>query len=200
MTSRREIPPAEADLQIKMDDFDRSEVYKATKVLNNYKAPTFDYNITAEAIKYGMDELTADTIKYIKDELTVRLLKLMNVIKNRQKPSKDGTNDLIIPIPKNGNLATITNCGGISLMSIIAKLYKLLINRIHGNFDAKLQINQTGYCPGWGCAEHIYFLRRILKGFDSKNLSLVAVLVDFKKALHSIDRNGAVQQNPEKES
>ena len=188
MTSRREIPPAEADLQIKMDDFDRSEVYKATKVLNNYKAPTFDYNITAEAIKYGMDELTA------------RLLKLMNVIKNRQKPSKDGTNDLIIPIPKKGNLATITNCGGISLMSIIAKLYKLLINRIHGNFDAKLQINQTGYCPGWGCAEHIYFLRRILKGFDSKNLSLVAVLVDFKKALHSIDRNGAVQQNPEKES
>lgn len=65
-----------------------------------------------------MDELTADTIKYIKDKLIVRLLKLMNVIKNRQKPSKDWTNDLIIPMPKKGNLATITNYGGISSKTI----------------------------------------------------------------------------------
>ena len=43
VTSTREIPPAEADLEIKMDDFDRSEVYKTIKVLNNYKAPRFDY-------------------------------------------------------------------------------------------------------------------------------------------------------------
>ena len=100
MTSAREIPPAEADLEIKTDDFDHAEVDKAIKGLNNYKASRFDYNITADAIKYGMNELTAEAIKHIRDELTVRLLKLMNVIKNRQKPLKDWTNNLIIPMPK----------------------------------------------------------------------------------------------------
>ena len=83
----------------------------------------------------------------------------------------------------------MTNYREISLMSIVAKPYKISLNRIRGKLDAKLRVNQVGHCPRWRCAEHICFLRRILKGSDSKNLSLVAVLVDFKKALHSIDRN-----------
>ena len=73
VTSTREIPPAEVDLDIKTGDFDRAELDEAIKKLNNYKAPGFDYNITAEAIKYGGEDLAE------------RLLKLVNDIKNQQK-------------------------------------------------------------------------------------------------------------------
>ena len=39
---------AEADSEIRMDDFDLAEIDKAIKSFNNYKAPGFDNNITAE--------------------------------------------------------------------------------------------------------------------------------------------------------
>ena len=58
VTSTREISPAEADLKIKTDDFDREKIEKTIKGLKNYKAPEFGYNITAEAIQYDGDELS----------------------------------------------------------------------------------------------------------------------------------------------
>ena len=82
----------EVDLEIKTDDFDCAEIDQAIKGLNNYKAPGFDYNITAEAIKYD------------RDELAVRLLKLVSVIKNWQKPPTYWTKNLIVPQPKNKDL------------------------------------------------------------------------------------------------
>ena len=79
VTATREIPPAEQDLEIKTGNFDCAELDIAIKGLNNYKAPGFDYNITAEAIKYGGDALKE------------RLLKLVNIIKNQLKPPSDWT-------------------------------------------------------------------------------------------------------------
>ena len=58
VTSTREISPAEADLKIKTDDFDREKIEKTIKGLKNYKAAEFGYNITAEAIQYDGDELS----------------------------------------------------------------------------------------------------------------------------------------------
>ena len=58
VTSTREISPAEADLKIKTDDFDREKIEKTIKGLKNYKAPGFVYNITVETIQYDGDELS----------------------------------------------------------------------------------------------------------------------------------------------
>ena len=177
-TATREIPPAEQDLEIKTGNFDCAELDIAIKGLNNYKAPGFDYNITAEAIKYGGDALKE------------RLLKLVHIIKNQLKPPSDWTKNIIVPLPKKGDLTKIKNYRGISLMSIAAKLYnKLLLNRIREKIDAKLRVNQAGYRPGRGCVEHVHTLRRIFEGCDIKNIPVVAVFVDFKKAFDSIDRN-----------
>ena len=101
---QQEIAPAEVDLDIKTGDFGRAEIDRAIKSLNNYKAPGFDYNITAEAIEYGGNELTE------------RLFKLVNLIKNRLNAPSDWKKNLIVPLPKKGDL--IKNYKGISLMSI----------------------------------------------------------------------------------
>ena len=73
-------------------------------------------------------------------------------------------------------------------MSIAAKLYNK-VNRISDKLDVKLWVNQAGYCPRRGCAEHIHVLRMIFEECDSKNIPLVAVFVDFKKAFGSIDES-----------
>ena len=113
----------------------------------------------------------------------------MNAIKNWQKPLSDWTKNLIVPLPKKGDLTKITNYRGISLMSVAGKLnQKRFLNKVCDKLDAKLRVNQAGYRPRQGCAEHIHVLRRILEGWDSKYLTLVAVFGEFKRAFDSIDR------------
>ena len=82
------MPPAESDLDKKAKNIDHLELIKAIKSLNYCKTPGIDYKITAEAIKYGDDEL-AD-----------KLRNLVNLIKNRQKPLCDWIKNLITALPK----------------------------------------------------------------------------------------------------
>ena len=67
----------------------------------------------------------------------MRLLKLVNVIKNWQKPPSDWRKNLIVSPPKKGDPTKITNYRGISLMSIAGKLYNK-VNRISDKLDVKL--------------------------------------------------------------
>lgn len=62
---------------MKTGDFDRAEIDKAIKILNNYKLPVSDNSITVEAIKYSVDELVE------------RLLQLASLMKNWLKAPCD---------------------------------------------------------------------------------------------------------------
>ena len=118
-TQTRNIPPAENDLPIVTGDFTLEEIQKAIQTLNNYKAPGVDFSITAEAIKYGGEELTN------------KLLTLTNLVKHNKIPPKQWRLNLIIPLPKKGDISIMNNFRGISLMSIAGKLFnRLLLNRI----------------------------------------------------------------------
>ena len=98
--------------------------------------------------------------------------------------------DIIIPMPKKGDLSLITNYRSISLMSIAAKVYnKILLNRIRQHVDPLLRSNQAGFRPGRSWAQQIHILRVIMEGFKEYQLPLTVTFVDFKKAFDSINRS-----------
>ena len=72
---------------MKTGDFDRAEIDKAIKILNNYKLPVSDNSITVEAIKYSVDELVE------------RLLQLASLMKNWLKAPCDWIRNLIVQLP-----------------------------------------------------------------------------------------------------
>ena len=98
-------------------------------------------------------------------------------------PDKWITN-AIIPLPKKGDLSLMTNYRGISLMSIAAKVYnKILLNRIRSHIDPILRKNQAGFRKGRSCAQQTHILRRIMEGFQSKQLPLCVTLQISKRPL-----------------
>ena len=105
-------------------------------------------------------------------------------------PPDQWITNVIIPLPKKGDLSLMTNYRGISLMSIAAKVYnRILLDRIRPHVDPMLRNNQAGFRPGRSCAQQIHILRRIMEGFKEYQLPLIVTFVDFKKAFDSINRS-----------
>lgn len=100
------------------------------------------------------------------------------------------TMNLIVPLPKRGDLTLMNNYRGISLMSVVAKVYnKVLLYRIRDPIDKILRANQAGFRRGRGCTEQVHILRRIIEGFQDKKLDYYITFVDFKKIFDSIKRS-----------
>ena len=87
------------------------------------------------------------------------------MVYNSKQAPHQWTSNVIVPLPKKGDLTIMTNYRGINLMSIAAKMYnRLLLNRIRDQIDPLLRPNQAGFMKGRGCVEQIHILRRIIEG------------------------------------
>ena len=172
-------PPQQAArvLAIQTSQFSRAEVEAAIASLKNNKAPGTDRIVTAALLKHGGDFIVSTS------------LNICNAVYNGSTPPWQWTTNSIVPVPKKGDRSRMTNYRGISLMSTWAKLYnKMLLFRLRPAVDQILRNNQAGFRPGRSAVEQINALRRVIEGAKRKQLALVIVFVDFKKAFDSIIR------------
>ncbi len=67
----------------------------------------------------------------------------------------------IIPIPKSGDLSLGSNYCGISLSSVVSKVFnKMILNCIRSKLDQHLRKNQNGFRPGRTTISQILALKR----------------------------------------
>ena len=113
-----ELPlPASNDLPICTDPPTREETAEAIAAMKTNKAAGLDCAITAEALQGGGDQMI-DTIHAFCSEMYTNM-----------SPPKQWVSNVIIPLPKKGDLSQMTNYRGITLMSIAAKVYNnILLN------------------------------------------------------------------------
>ena len=169
--------PATKDLDISTKKFSSNEVNEAIELLQTKKLPGIDSCIVAEVLKYG-GEFIREEIKNICND----------VFEHREAP-KQWKSNLIVPVPKKGNLQLMTNYRGISLMSIAAKVYnKIIFNRLIPVVDKILRRNQAGFRKGRSCIQQIHILRRIIEGATARGIPFFITFIDFKKAFDSICR------------
>ena len=87
------------------------------------------------------------------------------------------------PFPKNGDLGLAKNYPDITLTSIAAKIYYVLLRkRIKHKTDNILRKNQNGFRRNRSTISQILTIRRILEGVRAKNLQAPILFIDFTKA------------------
>ena len=119
------------DLDIKVGPFSKEEYTVAKKALKEGKAP-------------GEDGITPEVIK--RCDLDDIILNFCNrTIMHLEKPEQWSIIN-IITIPKTGDLSLGKNYRGISLSSIVAKMFnRMILNRIYPEVNNRLRPNQNGF-------------------------------------------------------
>ena len=134
----------------------------------------------------GLDEIPAEIWKL--SEFNTILLKSCNDVYH-QNPIDRWTEGCLLPFPKKGDLGYTKNYRGITLTSIAAKIYNLmLLKRIRPEIEQVLRKNQNGFRQNRSTSGQILTIRRILEGVKAKNLPAVLLFIDFSKAFDSIHR------------
>ena len=99
----------------------------------------------------------------------------------------DGRRDVSSLSLKRGDLGLAKNYRGITLTSIAAKMYNVLLrNSIEPKIDNILRKNQNGFRRNRSTTSQILTICRILEHVRSKNLQATILFVDFIKAFGTI--------------
>ena len=154
------------------------EVAQAVKKLKNGKASGFD-NIVNEVIKYGGENVT---------RLIWRLCRRCFELEHIPQEWMKG---VIFPIYKAGDCRDPNNYRGISLLSVVGKLYSSVLNRRLVDWSEKNNIileEQGGFRPGRGCADQLFVLMSLLKGRRGKKT--YCCFIDLRKAYDRVWRTG----------
>ena len=151
------------------------ETLGAIRRVGTDRAAGLDCTITAEALQGGGDAM-ADVVHCFCAEVCSSLA-----------PPGRWIAGVIVPLPERGDLSLVTNCRGISLLSMAAEVCdEVLLDRIRDEVDPILGRSRAGFRPGRGCAQQIHILGRVLEGFGDCRLPLVVTFVDFRGAFGSI--------------
>ena len=157
----------------------QSEIYDAINGLKIGKSP-------------GVDNILAEFIKSSKTFIMPFLAILFNnLFENGTFPDTWST-AIIVPLHKKGDINNPDNYRGISLLSILSKLYtSILNNRITqwATLMDKISETQAGFREGYSTIDHIFTLNALIeKCLCKKRKKLYVAFIDFKKAFDSIDR------------
>ena len=172
----RNIQTADNDLPIDCSVPRKEEIQNAIKQLRNGKAAWPD--ILAEELK-------------VNNRTNVELLyPPFNKIREEEQVPTEWKEGYLIKLPKNCDLSSCSNCRGITLLSILGKVFnQVLQNRIKDAIDPQLQEQQAGFRENTSCTDQIPTLRIILEQSLEWNSPLYINFVDYEKALYDgVDR------------
>ena len=162
-------------LSIRDDPFDMEEYIVAKRTMKCEKN-SGDDGITLELLKYaGLNDI---------------ILGFINKAYSTKVLPHEWKTLIIIPVPKSGNLTKPDNYRGISLISLVMKLYNcMILNRLRPILDPLLRISQNGFRQKRSTIGQIVVLCQLIEGAKGNNLPCILTFIDFRKAFDTIHRD-----------
>ena len=96
---------------------------------------------------------------------------------------------IIIPIYKKGSRTDCGNYRGISLLSVVGKIYaRIVSDRLKVLTNALVMDEQGGFRAGRGCIDQVFAVRQVFEKVIKKDKVVYAAFVDLEKAYDSVSR------------
>lgn len=182
---------------------DNLEVERGCENATDNYVDALDRPITSEeisnAIKHlksnksaGLDGILAEMLKCSSSRILPLLEQLFNAIFDTGQYPEVWTQAVIIPIHKAGSKDNPDNYRGVSLLSILGKVFAHILNKrltLWAEEHGKISEEQSGFRSGYSTADNIFVLYAIVQRYLLKKSGKVYVcFVDFKKAFDTVDR------------
>ena len=164
-----------------------------------------DAEITQEEIKQsinklkagkasGLDEIGPELIKLAEPRVSTYLHKLFNKIYNSGNFPLEWAKAIIVPLLKKGEVTNCDNYRGISLLSIISKIFTAILNkRLYrwAEENNKISEEQAGFRRSFSTTDHIFTLHTMVNSclFGNRRSKLYVAFIDYRKAFDTVKRN-----------
>ena len=157
------------------------DVSKAIDALSCGKAP-------------GNDGISPEIIKHGKDKLLVPLYQLLLQCWKEKAVPQEMRDVKIITLFKKGDRSDCNNYRGISLLSIVGKLYgRVVLSRLQKLAERVYPDSQCGFRAGRSTVDMIFSLRQLQEKCREQRKPLFIAFVDLTKAFDLVSRKGLFQ-------
>ena len=140
----------------------------------------------------GPDLLLNEFIKYGNENLMQYLYCLFNKIFDIGYFPDSWGDGFIVPLHKKGSTDNVENYRGITLLSIVSKLFSNILNLRLDKWAEKYHIYieaQAGFRKGMGTIDNVFILHSLISHCLNEKKQLFAAFVDFKKAFDFVVRD-----------
>ena len=171
------------ELQIMFQELDTeislSEIKKGIKLLKNGKSS-------------GPDLLLNEFLKYGNDDILLYLHSLFNKIFDIGYFPESWGDGFIVPLHKKGSTDNVENYRGITLLSIVSKLFSNILNLRLDKWAEDYHVYveaQAGFRKGMGTIDNIFILHSLISHCVNEKKMLFSAFIDFKKAFDFVVRD-----------
>ena len=185
---------------------DEDILYFNERFLNSETQIMFDelnVNITVEEIRRAINQLktgrSGGPDKFLNEffihgatELLPYLYSLFNKILNLGYFPESWSEGFIVPLHKKGKLDDVNNFRGITLLSIVGKLFSRILNNRLTEWAEEYYVYieaQAGFRECMGTTDNLFVLHGLISHALNKNEKLFCAFVDFTKAFDYVVRD-----------
>ena len=141
----------------------------------------------------GLDDICGEFLKHADNLVVPFLTNLFNRLYDASHFPLDWCKSVIIPLLKKGDDKNPDNYRGISLLSVVSKVFTAILNKrlyTWAEHEQKISKEQAGFRKGYSTVDHIFTLTSMItKKLNSKRGGKVYVaFVDYKKAFDTVNR------------
>ena len=161
-------------------EVEKGEIAKCVRKLKNNKTG-------------GSDGIVGELLKYGGSGMVDLLEQLFSVIWQEEIVPRQWRDGLIVNIFKKGDREDPGNYRGITLLSVVGKVFcKILNNRLVQCLDKEgaLHEGQAGFRLNRGCMDNVYTLNEIVQGRLRENKKTYAFFLDIQKAYDTVWHDG----------
>ena len=170
----------------------RAEVFKAIRKLKIGKASGED-GVLTDILKTAADAVNTSKLKSGNSVVDALVLLFNYVFDNEVWPDRWGSG-IIFPLHKHGSRLDPCNYRPITLMSIVGKIFGLVLNNRLIEFSEltnSVSDEQGGFRPNRGTPDQIFILRELLASRKERGLPTYVTFIDARKAYDTVWREDA---------